>query len=319
MKKKLFSILFIMIGMLGIMNVQAASTTIGDTSTATSLPITRIVDNVTDKVTNTFTYAIAADSSNPAAVTGLPSSTTVVFTNVTPTSNKATVNKNLDLSAVTFTEVGDYKFTIQETASTDSTTYPIDDEVYTFYVAVRYEVVSGVPTDNLVATLLTTGTREGSTTKENIVFEAGSFSNLTLNKNVTGDMADRTKDFTFTITLSDTGINGTYGAATFVDGVANFILKHGDSFNVTNLPCGVTYTIVESGADDYNTYVNNSTTNSKTYSAVLSNDVSKNTVNYVNTKESSSLTGVIVNIIPFVALLGVSAVGIVLVRKKVRI
>ena len=41
--------------------------------------------------------------------------------------------------------------------------------------------------------------------------------------------ADRSTEFNFTVTLSDTSINGVYGAMEFVNGVATFTLKHNES------------------------------------------------------------------------------------------
>lgn len=45
------------------------------------------------------------------------------------------------------------------------------------------------------------------------------------------------------VTLGDTSINGTYGDATFTDGVANTELAHGSTLHITGLPDGTTYTI----------------------------------------------------------------------------
>ena len=45
------------------------------------------------------------------------------------------------------------------------------------------------------------------------------------------------------VTLGDTSINGTYGDATFTDGVANPDLAAGSTLHITGLPDGTTYTI----------------------------------------------------------------------------
>lgn len=45
------------------------------------------------------------------------------------------------------------------------------------------------------------------------------------------------------VTLGDTSINGTYGDATFTDGVANPDLATGSTLHITGLPDGTTYTI----------------------------------------------------------------------------
>ncbi|MDO4267833.1 MAG: DUF5979 domain-containing protein [Eubacteriales bacterium] len=74
---------------------------------------------------------------------------------------------------------------------------------------------------------------------------------LTVSKTVTGSRGDTTKDFTFTATLSDASINGTYGDMTFQDGVAVFTLKHGESKTASGLPHGITYTVGESNNSGY--------------------------------------------------------------------
>lgn len=80
--------------------------------------------------------------------------------------------------------------------------------------------------------------------------------NLTVSKIVAGD-GDKSKDFTFTVTLGDSTINGSYGDMTFTDGVATFTLKHNEKKTATGLPAGITYKVAESEAnqDGYTTEV----------------------------------------------------------------
>ena len=77
--------------------------------------------------------------------------------------------------------------------------------------------------------------------------------NLKVIKTVAGKDGDTNKDFSFTVTLSDTTINGTYGDMTFVSGVATFTLKHNQTKTATDLPTGVTYTVTETTYDGYTT------------------------------------------------------------------
>ena len=72
--------------------------------------------------------------------------------------------------------------------------------------------------------------------------------NLTVSKVVAGNAGETDEGFRFTVTLSDTSINDTFGDMTFTDGVADFTLKHGESKTATGLPAGITYTVAE---DDY--------------------------------------------------------------------
>ena len=72
--------------------------------------------------------------------------------------------------------------------------------------------------------------------------------NLTVTKTITGSgltADDRATQFTFTVTLSDKTINGTFGDMVFTNGVATFTLKGGESKTANGLPEGVTYTVTE--------------------------------------------------------------------------
>lgn len=78
---------------------------------------------------------------------------------------------------------------------------------------------------------------------------------LTVSKVVAGNAGSQTTDFHFTVTLSDTSVSETHGDMTFVDGVAEFALKHGEQKTASNLPAGIRYTVVEAEANqnDYTT------------------------------------------------------------------
>ena len=69
---------------------------------------------------------------------------------------------------------------------------------------------------------------------------------LTVSKVVAGNDASREKAFTFTVTLSDETITGTYGEMRFAEGVATFTLKDGESRKAENILAGTSYTVVES-------------------------------------------------------------------------
>ena len=74
---------------------------------------------------------------------------------------------------------------------------------------------------------------------------------LTVTKTVTGLKGDKTKAFTFVVTLSDETINGEYGEMTFVNGRAEFTLKHGERKTAEGLPAGVEYTVKEGDNEGY--------------------------------------------------------------------
>ncbi len=75
--------------------------------------------------------------------------------------------------------------------------------------------------------------------------------NLVVSKTVTGSGGSTAKDFTFTVTLEDTAVQGEYGEMLFRNGVAVFTLKHGESKTASGLPAGTRYTVEESDNSGY--------------------------------------------------------------------
>ena len=104
---------------------------------------------------------------------------------------------------------------------------------------------------------------------------------LTVTKTVDGTAGDTSKAFNFTVTLKDTGINGTFGEMTFTDGAATFALKHGESKTAKDLPAGITYTVTEAEADQ-----DGYTTTAANASGRIVKDATV-TAAFTNTKNSS--------------------------------
>ena len=96
-----------------------------------------------------------------------------------------------------------------------------------------------------------------------------------------GTAGDTSKAFNFTVTLKDTGINGTFGEMTFTDGAATFALKHGESKTAKDLPAGITYTVTEAEADQ-----DGYTTTAANASGRIVKDATV-TAAFTNTKNSS--------------------------------
>ena len=109
--------------------------------------------------------------------------------------------------------------------------------------------------------------------------------NLSVGKTVTGNAGDTSKAFNFTVTLGNTEINGVFGEMTFVDGVATFVLKHGESKIATGLPSGITYSVTEAEAnqDGY------TTASSKASGSIVNNETV--TVAFTNTKNRNISEG----------------------------
>ena len=82
---------------------------------------------------------------------------------------------------------------------------------------------------------------------------------LRVTKRVSGTAGDTGRRFRFTLTLSDTSINGTYGEMEFVNGVAEIRLRHGESATASGLPAGIGYRISEEDVSEngYTTWAEN--------------------------------------------------------------
>ena len=207
MKKKIILILICLMVFLTFSSTSvsaASSVKLEDSSTNNSLLITRDIVDVDDNVSNEFTYSISADASNPTSVSELPSTFKITFDNVSPNDEGvAKVQAQLDLSNLTFTTIGNYKFNITEISSSNASIYPVDSSIFTFYVVVRSELdTNNFPTGNLVAMLLSDATKDGSSLKEDVVFESGALTYLTITKNVSGDMANKEEYFKFLVEIS---------------------------------------------------------------------------------------------------------------------
>lgn len=72
---------------------------------------------------------------------------------------------------------------------------------------------------------------------------------VTVRKEVTGKGGDTQTGFAFKVTLSDSSLSGTYGEMVFINGIATFTLKHGESKTATGLPAGVRYSVIKQTAN----------------------------------------------------------------------
>lgn len=75
--------------------------------------------------------------------------------------------------------------------------------------------------------------------------------NLAVQKTVAGNAGETDREWNFTVTLDDAGINGDYGGMRFTNGVAAFVLRHNQIMTATGLPAGTFYTVSEDTADGY--------------------------------------------------------------------
>lgn len=145
---------------------------------------------------------------------------------------------------------------------------------------------------------------------------------LDVSKTVTGNLGDKNKYFEFKVTL--TGEEGkTYRDSYAVTGGSNtenpstikigeettFLLKHGETIHIENLPYGVTYTVTETAADGYTT---------KKAGDDGTINAAEQTAAFTNTKNGSIDTGVVLNNMPYILVLAVLAAGVAvfIIRKR---
>ena len=84
---------------------------------------------------------------------------------------------------------------------------------------------------------------------------------LKVEKTVTGNAGETERSFHFRVTVDDAEVDGVYGDMTFIEGVAEFTLKHGESKTAKDLPAKITYTVEEDEANQegYTTTATNET------------------------------------------------------------
>ena len=82
---------------------------------------------------------------------------------------------------------------------------------------------------------------------------------LKLTKSVEGKGADKNKEFTFQIELSDSNVNGTYGDVTFTNGKATVNVSASSEKVITGLPENITWTVTEQADEAYHATENTQT------------------------------------------------------------
>ena len=169
---------------------------------------------------------------------------------------------------------------------------------------------------------------------------------LSITKTVNGNMGDRTREFEFTVNFkapkakivkSEISVTGDHGEVSIVTGgtltnnVLTFnegatevslkvMLKHGQTVNFTNLPKDVEYTVTETKADGYKTYV--TAGNSDESESLITSDKIANAaveIEYENVNGDTTIdTGVILDNAPYIALMMVVVAGaaVMIIKKR---
>ena len=303
---------------------------------------------------DSFTFTLEAyDNATKEAVKNkqiiLPEKNSYVLTNVQGT-NKANFSFDPIVFQTNTIDKVTYSFAIKEVVPTDAVDSVSNGILYDSHIAIATVIVSYDNSDNKwVVSSVTYGNSDAPSTDDQSITDKAAFTNtgaydLTIEKQVTGEMGDRDKPFTFQIQLkkSDgsiltgeydyTGgiVDGITGAVAPDDdslkldaeGKATFALSHGQTITIHGLPVGTTYTITEpdAQADGY-------TVTASGADAKMSRDASCNgtlnqatTVTYTNQKATAVPTGIRLDTLPWLLALlcGLGGCAALCVTGKIR-
>lgn len=302
----------------------------------------------------TYEYAIAPGDAVAATATtpqilegvGTPTIGSAQFTSAdTIVDNEVDKTVTVDFTNVTFTAPGIYRYVITET---DPTVVGLTtDGANTLYLDVYVE--NG--TDGLEITNYQMTTSDNApTVSDGEATYTGKFTGdedayttytLTVTKKVDGAMADANKDYDFTIDFSDLSngtkvtVDGTQVAAGAVDGslsVTGIKLNpaesqtSGDKVTITGVPGDAMYEVIETLAasegytvtaqvgEGSKTKLENVSGEYATTSASM--DSTNVNVTVTNTRESSTPTGIMMDIAPYAVLVVIAAAGCFIFLRK---
>lgn len=267
--------------------------------------------------------------STEGTITSEPQGSDLTHSEITVGTLNLVYNKNL------FTKAGVYRYKITETAgSYDGIEYDTTARYFDVYV-------TNAAAGGLDVTYATFVDANDSTAKDDGIFTndyaTDASKTLTVHKVVEGNLGDKTKSFDFSVKIDgETGEQYyvTYGdgkTETLTSGTAKTIsLKDGQSLTVFGLSKNDQYTVSETDyttTDGYTTKVvtdPTDTTNSETAGAVRGSSVEDQKVSdtaddvyFYNIKNYSTPTGVIMNVAPYVLMVGIAVAGcFVFLRKR---
>ena len=270
------------------------------------IPVTKTYLGNTNATKN-FTFALKDSGGN--IIDG--AQTTITVTDENPTEGFITLGYKSDV------KIGTYTYKLCEVVD--------ENDLETNYDPSIYDVEVTVSEENGKKTAVVK-----SITLNGKGYKAAAFVNhrttqVAVSKTVGGNMGDQSKGFAFTATLSGEGytfdgvtysINNGEVQSAGTETECTFNLKHGDSITFIDLPIGATFTVTETSYSEsgYVTTVDGKTGSSKVITLAETNS----NIAFVNTKDVTIDTGVLLDTLPYILILGVVAVGAVLLIKKRR-
>jgi len=314
--KKLFSTLLTLVFILSMGTVAMATGNTPppyeDMETITLKKEYKVTNQGTLSPAETFTFTIVSTSVTDAGtgvnIGNMPIPTIGSVSYIKGEAGSATATKNITITLPAYTSVGVYTYTINEVAGTNAGV--------TYYNSPIKLVVTVIEQDGKVRVAAVHTEAQGEQKNDNFPNEY-SAGDLEFSKMVTGNLGDKAKLFDVTVTL--TGVTGmTYDNPYSVTGGSNtanpetidvgtptlFKIKDGETIKIANLPYGVTYTVVEADytGEGYDT-AGYSEFDEKIDSAL-------DTVVITNNKNADVDTGISLESIPYIMILGLAVLGI---------
>lgn len=328
--KKLLSLALALVLVLSMSTVtfaaESGETTYKDMSTVTLTKEYKLTNTGTTSPVEAFGFSTLTCTNVEDAGVGMTASNAPVPTiaNVSYSAGEAggeNAKKNITITLPEYDSVGIYTYTFTEIdGGTAGVTYRSDAITLVVTVIEQNGKVR-------VAAVHTEGDGEAKSGEFNNEYSAGS---LSVKKNVTGIMGDRQKEFTVKVTFTAPTGDTVREAITYVDGTetktiatnawtdgkaeAEITLKHDETVTFTNIPYGVTYTVVE------NDYTTKDKYDKASYNFDDSNkkiDSASENVTITNNKDGEIDTGISMDSMSYILLLAVACMGLfVFISKK---
>ena len=301
----------------------------------------------------------AGATENRIAISAGPEGAKIGNATFTPTDSatdgKATKQVAVDLTGVTFTEPGIYRYVITENETTvlgvsnDTNATRYLDVYVTDKGNGELEIQEGgyVLHTGINDTITKEGADYTQSNKSTGYTNTYDTIDLTFSKTVSGNQGSRDKYFAITVkttNLSDGdefNVSGSFDktptktdATTYSDFSSNnvtkltgaqlnagytFYLQHNQNVVIQGLPKGANYTVTEKKEDYTPSVTANEGTIAGTKDSVVVESASKdNTVAFTNTRNGVIPTGVLLTVAPFAAIMAIGAVGIIVMVGKKR-
>ena len=331
--KKILSLALALVLVLSMSTVAFAAggeeTTYTDMSTVTLTKEYKVTNAGTTSPAETFAFSAltctnVTDAADSVTTQNAPVPTIAGVSYTAGEAGGENAKKNITITLPPYTSVGIYTYTFTETdGGTAGVTYRSDAITLVVTVIEQNGKVR-------VAAVHTEGEDEAKSGEFNNEYSAGS---LSVKKTVTGIMGDKEKEFTVRVTFNAPEGDSVREAITYTDGKetktiaagegwtgskeVEITLKHDETVTFTNIPYGVTYTVVENNytAEDdggYDAASYNFEDNNKKIDSASEN------VTITNNKDGEIDTGINMDSMPYILMLAVVFMGLFVFFSKKR-